>query len=163
MIAAAEIPRALSWSRGSPHYREEWLGRGAEFDVLLDGSPVRDVVTYDCDSGLVVRHARNAEGKKYLAPDGEGAAIDTLRGVVTVRPRLVQRPVYGSPPRPRFGGVVSGIMFNSHAQARLLERLLVAALRDQSGRDEETLLAKWHREVVSARRRARRDRWWDDE
>lgn len=72
--------------------------------------------------------------------------------------------LYGEP-EPVFGGYMAGVWMKSPRQALLMERILEKAMSDYAGRAEETLLAKWHREVVGTRAKARRDGWagWTDE
>lgn len=76
---------------------------------------------------------------------------------------IEHRPIYGEPGSV-YGHVLAGIHFGSHPQARLLADILEKALVDYAGKPQETLIAKWHRQVVSSRRKAERDAWagWEE-
>lgn len=72
--------------------------------------------------------------------------------------------LYGQP-NPGFGLVSAGVWISSPRQAMLMERVLSAAMADYAGKPEETILAKWHREIVRTRENAKRQSWpgWEDE
>ncbi|MEO1986620.1 MAG: hypothetical protein ABGX47_08210 [Martelella sp.] len=67
--------------------------------------------------------------------------------------------VYGEPECRQTGDVIAPVLLESPRQALLMEQLLHKAMADYAGRPEETLLAKWHNEVVDIRRRARQENW----
>lgn len=72
--------------------------------------------------------------------------------------------IYGQPDE-RFGRVLGTMSIESPRQAALMEAILVDAMKRYAGRAEETLLAKWHNEMVYMRNRAAAQAWrgWEDD
>ncbi|GMB80527.1 hypothetical protein NN6n1_13090 [Shinella zoogloeoides] len=86
-----------------------------------------------------------------------------MKAVVPVKMEKA-RYLFGKP-EPVFGGVMAGVWMESPRQAMLMESVLVKAMAEYAGRAEETLLAKWHREVAKTRDKAKTEGWagWSDE
>ena len=76
---------------------------------------------------------------------------------------LDRRPIYGKA-TPRYGMVQCGLWMESPEQARLMRTILETTMRQYAGRIEETLLAKWHREVQVAIDQAAKENWigWEE-
>ncbi|QND45223.1 hypothetical protein HB780_05565 (plasmid) [Rhizobium lusitanum] len=77
---------------------------------------------------------------------------------------MTRVPVYGQP-KDQWGRVMGMISVDSPRQAMLMEAVLVEAMKRYAGRSEETLLAKWHGELVHMRERAAKAEWrgWEDD
>lgn len=72
--------------------------------------------------------------------------------------------VYAQHENPPYGAVSAGIWAETPQQAMLLEKVLIEAMANYSGKPEQTVLAKWHRETVSMLQRSKDERWagWED-
>lgn len=62
------------------------------------------------------------------------------------------------------GHVLAPLTISIHQQARLMQELLVQAMRERAGKPEEATLARWHNDLTETRRDAERQRWagWED-
>lgn len=55
--------------------------------------------------------------------------------------------------------VLASVTISSHEQARLMQEVLVQAMRERAGRPEEAILARWHNSLAKTRRDAERECW----
>ena len=57
------------------------------------------------------------------------------------------------------GHVLASVTISSHLQARLMQSVLVEAMKEYAGRPQETMLAKWNNDLTRTIRKARDERW----
>lgn len=72
--------------------------------------------------------------------------------------------VYGEK-LPAFGDVMFGVWITSRPQAQLMLEILQREMRERAGKPEETLLAKWHNDIIDHLRKAGNESWpgWTEE
>lgn len=81
---------------------------------------------------------------------------------MSAEPSAGRSRVCGYPGYARYH-VLASVTISSHEQARLMQELLVQAMRERAGKPEEAILAKWNNDLAKTRRDAERERWagWD--
>jgi hypothetical protein len=77
---------------------------------------------------------------------------------------IIKRPVYGEA-KPTNFLVQCGVFMESPMQARFMRKILEEAMIKYAGKPEETLLAKWHRNVQQNFRSAEKRAWvgWEED
>lgn len=75
-----------SANRNDPGFLLFWLLRdgGIDFEVKLDGTPLRHVVTADEEQGFVVVHCTDEHGRKIIDRVAERVLTETRFGCVDV-------------------------------------------------------------------------------
>ncbi len=79
-------PLSFSIRPHDANYCPAWKTIGKTFEVLLNGSPVSRVISYDTGEGVVRRYETEADGAlRLIEVDGVLKLVEqTLRGAVTV-------------------------------------------------------------------------------
>lgn len=78
-----KLPTRISIDQFDPGYIKN-KDKRRSFEVLLDGVPLRGVITADSTTGEVYKNKIDPETGKYVT-DGEWWARETLKGKVEIR------------------------------------------------------------------------------
>ena len=85
MDAACAIPRRGSIHESDPDYDPLFVRLCGRFEVLLDGEPVPNVFSYNCDAGWIRRYQTDSRGRLRFNPLKGVVQEEVLRGSVSVR------------------------------------------------------------------------------
>ncbi|WP_242183227.1 hypothetical protein [Sphingomonas sp. CARO-RG-8B-R24-01] len=76
------IPAVLSIEEGEPGFRPDWQDIAFDLNIFVDGVEQRNVVSYDCNAGLVKRFLISASGRFIV--EGDQVVLETIHGTVEV-------------------------------------------------------------------------------
>lgn len=76
------IPAVLSIEEGEPGYRPDWQDFAFDLNIFVDGVEQRNVVSYDCNAGLLKRLQVSESGRFIV--EGNQVLLETISGTVEV-------------------------------------------------------------------------------